>query len=115
MIKCYDIATMLTDEFTEKNRLTYKEDAEKKRDFEVTCGFADQFNKKFECTEMTVDVTDSGNLIISFVSMYIEGYFDLGRKHDEFHELMTRAKQMSIKAKDEENFIISYVFDGIWQ
>lgn len=114
MVRCYDIATMLADEFSEKNKLTYKEDAERKKDFEVTCEFADQYNKTFECTEMTVDVTDSGDIVISFVAEEIEGYFTESERHDEFYELMRRAKRMKITSADDDHLRVSYTFDGFW-
>ena len=113
MFCCFDIASAVIDEATKKNK-DWVINPEKLVELKDVCEYADQFNKSFNCTEMSVDATPQGSVIISFVTDNAAGYFVKGQRYDCFYDLMWRAKEVRIKPHNSDYFVVSYELPGVW-
>lgn len=113
MFCCFDIASAVINEAVIK-REDWAINPEKLSDLKDACEYADQFNKSFNCTEMSVDATPQGSVIISFVTDNAAGYFVKGQRYDCFYDLMWRAKEVRIKPHNSDYFVVSYELPGVW-
>lgn len=112
IIKCFDVATMVTDEATEQFGSLVREDREKKNFLKYCCSVIDDISERFNGVAFEVDVDDeTTDITISLTC----SEFELG-VDDRFYELLKSAKSFGVKVSedDAECIKLDFVFGGIW-
>ena len=113
MIKCFDVATLVTDEATKQFGSLVFEDASKKAKLEEFCEILDDVLLRFDGMSMKVSVDDETTEITVAV---ICDSFEVDDSKDKFHELFRRSNLVLLQADEDsdEMIQISFLMDGIW-
>lgn len=113
MIKCFDVATLVTDEATDQFGSLVFEDPSKKARLKEFCESLDDVLLRFNGTSMNVSVDDeTTEITISAVC----DPFEVNDPKDKFHDMFRRSKRVTIQPdEDSDDMIqISFLMDGIW-
>lgn len=113
MIKCYDIATLVTNEATEQFGSSVHEDPLKKARLQSFCNTLDDAISRFGGTSMKVEVDD---VTMDITITAIFDTFEVDDPRDSFHDLFRRSKRVTIQPdEDSDDMIqIAFLMDGIW-
>ena len=111
--RCFDIATMITDQVSIGLAPDYHEDPEMKSLFESRCGIIDRISDRFGTKEISVDVDD----VIQEITIRIDcDAFDIDDSHDEFYDLARSCRRIVVRKSKivEDGVSLDFVLNGFW-
>lgn len=115
LAKCFEIASIVLNEATNRFSDAYVEDEEKKNEFKCFCEILDDVILRFDEVYVGVYVDEVSKEIAVTVTC---GQFEVGKASDPFHELFRRSNRVSIKRDPEKEesccIQIRFEMNGIW-
>lgn len=110
-IKCFDIASMVIDDATERFRPSMRLNHERVGIFKQYCSALDELSNEFEGESFEVEVNEITMEIT--VSLECDEVVIESSNH-VFYELVKRAVKYGFRTSEEGNLIIKFVFPSLW-
>lgn len=110
-IKCFDIASMVIDDATERFRPSMRLNHERVDIFKQYCSALDELSNEFEGESFEVEV----NEITMEITVALEcDEVVIESSNHVFYELVKRAVKYGFATSEEGNLIIKFVFPSLW-
>lgn len=110
-IKCFDVASMVIDDATERFKPTMRLNTEKVDIFRDYCDAIDTLSNEFEGEAFDIEV-DEITMEIT-VALECDEIVIESSKHI-FYELVKRAVKYSFSTSEDGNLIVKFVFPCLW-
>lgn len=110
-IKCFDVASMVIDDATERFSPLWKPNSERLDIFKEYCDAIDKLSKEFDGESFEVEV-DEISLEIT-VSLECDEVIIESSNHI-LYELAKRTVKYGFSVSDEGNLLVKFVFPSLW-
>lgn len=109
---CFDVASMVLDEATDRFGKTWKINGDKERALSQACKDIDDIAEEFDGVSYEVDVNEiTMDITISLVC----GEIVVRGSDSKLYSAMRNAKRVTFKNADGDNIRIDFIFGGIWE
>lgn len=111
--RCYDAATVITDEATRRFSPSKRESAILKKVFKEHCGIIDRLATRFGGSKAEIEIDENTTDIIIKLDCIDPEIQD---SRDEFYKLVGSAKTAFFEPSKciEDGVVIGFVLDGFW-